>query len=157
MFSEAKGKHPQTRSLVPRLSINLTWYFQKHASWNKTKPRLTWIHLRFKNAFAIILKLIWNSRLGANSCDNRRSLFKTPPVNEFSSLVAYPYRFGSDPPVYTGFGIGPNWIGSERVRFKSGPKRVRLADPNGYGSRWSLVNARPRDPLGSVRTRVKRV
>ena len=71
---------------------------------------------------------------------------------QFNSVTSYPYQFGSDPTRLheTFLGSDPNGI-----TFKSDPVWVRIADPNGFGSVESRVNARPiryslgTDPFGS--------
>ena len=71
---------------------------------------------------------------------------------QFNRLTAYPYRSGSDPNRLheTFLGSDPNGI-----NFESDPVCVRIADPNGFGSVKSRVNARPirysldTDPFGS--------
>ena len=71
---------------------------------------------------------------------------------QFNSVTSYPYQFGSDPTRLheTFLGSDPNGI-----TFESDPVWVRIADPNGFGSVESRVNARPirytlgKDPFGS--------
>ena len=71
---------------------------------------------------------------------------------QFNRVTSYPYQFGSDPTRLheTYLGSDPNGI-----IFESDPVWVRIADPNGFGSVESHVNARPirysldTDPSGS--------
>ena len=71
---------------------------------------------------------------------------------QFNRVTPYPYQFGSDPTRLheTFLGSDPNGI-----TFESDPVLVRIADPDGFGSVESRVNARPirytlgTDPFGS--------
>ena len=63
---------------------------------------------------------------------------------QFNGVTFYPYQFGSDPTRLheTFLGSDPNGI-----TFESDPVWVRIADPNGFGSVESRVNARPARPI----------
>ena len=71
---------------------------------------------------------------------------------QFNRVTSYPYQFGFDPTRLheTFLGSDPNGIPIE-----SDPVWVRIADPNGFGSVESRVNAMPfcyslgTDPFGS--------
>ena len=71
---------------------------------------------------------------------------------QFNRVTSYPYQFGSDPTR-----LHENFLGSDPngITYESDPIRVRIADPNGFGSVESRVNARPiryslgTDPFGS--------
>ena len=71
---------------------------------------------------------------------------------QFYGVTSYPYQFGSDPTRLhdTFLALDPNGITLE-----GDPVWVRIADPNGFGSVESCVNARPirysvgTDPIGS--------
>ena len=58
---------------------------------------------------------------------------------QFNRVTPYPYQFESDPTR-----LHETFLGSDRndITFESDPVWVRKADPNGFGSVESRVNAR---------------
>ena len=85
----------------------------------------------------------------------QKDIFEMPLFRKYAGLDSYLYQFGSDRGVYTGTLSHPNGLDPNGSTYESGPKRVRIADPNEYGSRLSRVHARPirtslgTDPFGS--------
>ena len=59
---------------------------------------------------------------------------------QFNRLISYPYQFGSDPRKVSCKPVGSDPNG---ITFISDPVWARIADPNGFGSVESRVNARP--------------